>query len=77
LLLRLRFRVLFGHGGEVDSGEESADKHDQQIDFHVFLRCLVQLTPAAMEVMFQRTATTVTPEEIKIGKFCGKPMETI
>jgi len=40
-LLGQCFRALFGRGREVDSGQESADKHHQQIDFHVFLRCLI------------------------------------
>lgn len=39
LLLRLRFRAFFGSGGVVDSGQQSTDKHDQQVDFHGFLRC--------------------------------------
>jgi hypothetical protein len=41
LLLGQCFRALLGRGREVDSGQESADKHHQQIDFHVFLRCLI------------------------------------
>ena len=40
-LLLQRFRWLFGRGSEVNRGQEGTDEHNQQIDFHEFLRCTV------------------------------------
>ena len=39
--MRQRLRALFAGGSEVGGGQEGADQHHQQIDFHVFLRCVV------------------------------------
>ena len=43
-LLRKRFRLLFGGRSEVNGGQKSTDQHDEQVDFHVALRCATAAT---------------------------------
>jgi hypothetical protein len=61
----------------VDSGQKSADKHDQQVDLHGVLRCLIAATNRgnANDVPVKRDDSDV--RDIKIGKFYGKPMEAV
>lgn len=43
-LLRKGFRLLFGGRSEVNGGQKGTDQHDEQVDFHVALRCAVAAT---------------------------------
>ena len=43
-LLRERFRLLFGGRSEVNGGQKGTDQHDEQVDFHVALRCATAAT---------------------------------
>ena len=45
-LLRERFRGLFGGRSEVNGGQKGTDQHDEQVDFHVALRCAIAAVTA-------------------------------
>ena len=51
-LLRQRFRLPFRCRSEVNRGQQAADEHYQQIDFHVTLRCAIAASTAAMQKAF-------------------------
>jgi hypothetical protein len=41
----------------VDRGQKAADEHDQQVDFHVSLRCAIAALASAMQkASSQKTA---------------------
>ena len=52
-LLRKRFRLPFRCRGEVNRGQQAADEHYQQIDFHVTLRCGIAALTSAMQKAFR------------------------
>ena len=52
-LLRECFRLPIGRRSEVNRGQNGADQHYQQIDFHVTLRCAIAALPMAMQKAFQ------------------------
>jgi hypothetical protein len=50
----------------VDRGQKAADEHDQQIDFHVSLRCAIAALTSAMQKAFRLLHDSGA---IKNGKF--------
>ena len=52
ILLRKRLRLPLRRRSEVGGGEQGADQHYQQVDFHVTLRSPIAASPATMQKAF-------------------------
>ena len=67
-LLRKRFRLPFRCRGEVNRGQQAADEHYQQIDFHVTLRCGIAALTSAMQKAFRPEGVPALCNDIDVIK---------